>query len=101
MTYLGLMRDNEIERWMKPFAARVRMPGYKRVTHQSTRLFFHLYWRLEQIGYTEHQIADHAVALGHQAQLPREIALTRAVFDLAAHNDLQVAEPFYPYLETE
>lgn len=94
----GLKRDREIERWLKPFTARVRMPGYQLVTFESTRLFFHLFWKLEMLGYTEQQIADHAVTWGHRSQLRRELALVQAVFDLAEHNELEVTEPFVPFL---
>ena len=99
MTYLGLKHEKEIERWLKPFAARVRMPGYKLQMFQSTKLFFHLYWKLENLGFTEQQIADHAVTWGCQSQLPRELALVQAVFDLADHHGIVAMEPFVPFLE--
>lgn len=99
MACFGLQLDREIERWMRPFAARVRMPGYRLETFESTKLFFHLYWKLEKLGFTEQQIADHAVTWGHRSQLPREIALVQAVFDLAEHHGLEVGEPFIPFLE--
>lgn len=100
MAQFGLKRDREIERWLRPFAARVRMPGYKLVTLESTRLFFHLYWNLEQLGYTEQQIADHAVTWAYRSQIPRELALVQAVFDLAEHNGIEASEPFVPCLTT-
>ena len=98
MAYFGLKRDREIERWLQPFAARVRLPGYKLVTFESTGLFFHLYWKLEQLGYSEQQIADHAVTWSHWSQLPPALALVQAVFDLAEHNGIEASEPFVPSL---
>lgn len=95
----GLWKELEVEKWLRPFAARVRMPGYQSQTFKSSRLFFHLYWRLKMLGFTEQEIADHAVAWCFHSKLPKEIALTQAVFELAAHNEIEANEPFMPFTD--
>jgi len=62
----------------------------------NSRLFFDLYWQLLELGYTEQQIADHAVLWGHRSQLPGEITLMQAVFDLAEHKQIVRAATFLP-----
>jgi len=47
----------------------------------------------------EQQLADHAVTWGHRSQLPREIALVLAVFDLPEHHELKVCGSFVPPIE--
>jgi len=96
MAYLGLQKEKDIERWLEPFTFRARLPGYKVVRFESTKLFFHLYWKLLLLGFTEQQIADHAVTWGHRSQLPRETALVLAVFDLADHHELKACGDFIP-----
>lgn len=88
--------EHETERWLEPFTARVRMPGYRRQLFESTRLFFDLYWQLLELGYSEQQIADHAVMWGARSQLPRELVIAQAVFDLAEHNSLSLSPAFGP-----
>ena len=98
MAYFGLKNEADFERWLKPFAARVRRPGYELVTFESTRLFFHLYWKLQTLGYSEQQIADYAVSVSSGRGLPWEVSLVEAVFELAEVHELQAGEPFVPFL---
>lgn len=95
----ALKKDREIEYWMKPFIGRVRMSGYKSRLFENTRLFFDLYWQLLNLGCTEQQIADHAVMWGARSQLPGEIALAQAVFDLAERQGLECSEMFIPFVD--
>lgn len=96
----ALKRDNEFERWLRPFTGAVLLPGYRRELIERTRLFFDLYWQLLALGFTEQQIADHAVEWRWPSQLPEEIALDQAVLDLARERDLKVSERFDVYPES-
>lgn len=99
MTF-GFRKEKDYEQWwLQPFAARVCVPDYRLEVFQSTRLFFHLYWRLQKIGYAESQIADHAGAWTRQTKLPLELSLPVAVFDMAQHNGIEAADPFVPFLD--
>ncbi len=75
------------------------MPGHSLRVFESRRLFFHLYWRLQEFGYTEPQIADHAEAWAFQTKLPIEVSLPVAVFDMANHNGIKAAKPFIPFID--
>ncbi len=92
----ALKRDRQFEHWLKPFTASVMLPGYRRALIERSRLFFELYWQLLDLGFTEQQIADHALEWRWPSQLPSEIALDQAVFDLAKQEDLQVGKRFVP-----
>ena len=92
----ALKRDLQFEHWLKPFTGSVMLPGYRRELCKRSRLFFELYWQLLDLGFTEQQIADHAVEWRWPSQLPSEIALDQAVFDLAKQEGLQVGERFAP-----
>ena len=90
----GLKTEKQFEEWLRPFAAPVRFPGYKRGMFKSTKLFFELYWQLLAMGYSEQQIADHAVGFWRISPLPPELALEYAVFHLANHQELECPERF-------
>lgn len=96
----ALKRDNEFERWLRPFTGLLMLPGYRRELVERTRLFYDLYWQLLALGFTEQQIADHAVEWRWPSQIPGEVALDLAVFDLAKQWNLEVSERFdvYPAL---
>lgn len=100
MACFGLRKEKDIEWWLLPHRCRVRMPGYRVEEFLSTRLFFHLYWKLQVLGYTEQQIADLALAWRHRSGgTPAEVALVLAVFDLADYWELDACEPFIPSLD--
>jgi len=97
----GFQKEKDYEQWwLHPFAARVCVPGHELKVFESTRLFFHLYWRLLKFGYTEPQLADHAGAWSRLSRLPLELALVVAVFDLALHNSIEAAEPFFVFQDS-
>lgn len=94
----GFAKEKDYESWwLRPFAARVCVPGGRLEVFESTRLFFHLYWRLMRIGYRESQIAGHAASWSRLTKLPLTISLVVAVFDMAQHNGIKAKEPFMPF----
>jgi len=95
------LRENELERWLKPFTGAVMLPGYRRELIERTRLFFDLYWQLLELGFTEQQIADHALEWRWPSQLPSEIALDQAVFDLAKEWNIGASDTFGVYSEAK
>jgi hypothetical protein len=89
-------KESELEYWMQPYTGMVMMPGYKRVLHTDTRLFFELYHQLLAMGYQETQLADDVVfrRWGKGDAIPVEIAFAKTVFGLARHKNLKPSATF-------
>jgi len=79
----GLKREKEIERWLRPYTAAALLPGGNRRLLENTRLFFMLYWHLLKFGLTEEQIAGYADLIKDEDRIHEELALSKAVFNLA------------------
>ncbi len=89
-------KESEIEYWMRPYTGLVMMPGYERVLHNNTRLFFDFYWQLLLMGYSETQLADYVVRRrwGTKPPAPHDLAFVKAVYHLARHKQLRPSRAF-------
>ncbi len=95
----AMRRDNEFEHWLQPFTGAVMLPGYRRQLRKTTRLWFELYWQLLALGFTEQQLADHALEWRWVSKLPDDLALDQAVMDLAREWGIEVRDEFDPFTE--
>lgn len=76
------IREAEIEYWLAPFTGTALLPGYRRVHLTETRLFWNTYWQLLSRGYSEQELADHAMwwVVAHRP-LPYEASFVLAMLD--------------------
>ena len=91
----GLKKEKEIERWLRPYTGAALLPGRDRCLVENTRLFFMLYWHLLKFGLSEEQIADYAGLIRDEDRIHEELALSKAVFNLATDWNIVVTPDLF------